>query len=181
MLASPGVLPAPRAIINAWVICARPGCVPDIENKACAAQDKRSAGSPALPKGAHRVLHTVGTWPSDHYLAGDKIEDICRHLACSKVGLKWRARYDATNPAWVQERPHDPSTPGQTPEHVARAIVSLYETLRHNGTGGGATVILQALTQQGIEPLPSRRTIYRILRRYHTEERAHGSHASMLG
>ncbi len=107
----------------------------------------------------------------DQYLADDKIEDICRHLACSKSWLyKWRNRYDATNAAWAQERSTRPKhPPTQTPEHVERAIVSLHLTLRHNGTGGGATAIMQALTQQGIEPVPSRRTIYRILRRYHTE------------
>ena len=47
--------------------------------------------------------------------------------------------------------------------------MSLYETLRHNGTGGSATAIMRALTQQGVEPVPSRRTMYRIVRRYRTE------------
>jgi transposase-like protein len=157
----------------------------DIENKTCEAQDKRGAGSPQLAKGtpmSQRTAHRRHL-ALDQYLANDKIEDICRHLACSKSWLyKWRARYDATNPAWVQERSTRPKhSPTQTPEHVARAIVSLYETLRHNGMGGGATVILQALTQQGIEALPSRRTLYRILRRYHTEVNVHESHASRLG
>ena len=107
----------------------------------------------------------------DKYLADDKIEDICWQLACSKSWLyKWRARYDATNPAWAQERSTRPThSPTQTPEYVAQAIVSLYETLRHNGTGGSATAIMGALTQQGIEPLPSRRTIYRVVRRHHKE------------
>jgi len=107
----------------------------------------------------------------DRYLADDKVEDICRHLACSKSWLyKWRDRYDAQHPAWTQERSTQPkSHPTQTPEHVARAIVSLDETLRHNGIGGSATAIMRALTQQGIEPVPSRRTMYRILRRHHKE------------
>jgi transposase-like protein len=107
----------------------------------------------------------------DQYLAEDKVEDICRHLACSKSWLyKWRNRYDAHNATWAQERPNKPkSHPTQTPEHVERAVVSLHLTLRHNGTGGGATAIMQALAQQGIEPVPSRRTIYRIVRRHHTE------------
>ena len=107
----------------------------------------------------------------DKYLAEDPIEDICRQLACAKSWLyKWRDRYDAHNPAWAQERSTRPkSHPTQTPEHVERAVVSLYLTLRHNGTGGGVTAIRQALTQQGIEPVPSRRTLYRILRRHHKE------------
>ena len=109
----------------------------------------------------------------DHYLAEDKVEDICRQLACAKSWLyKWRDRYDAHKPAWAQERSTRPkSHPTQTPEHVERAVVSLRLTLLHNGTGGGAAAIIQMLTQQGIEPVPSRRTIYRILHRHHKEEK----------
>ena len=107
----------------------------------------------------------------DKYLADDKIEDICQQLACSKSWLyKWRGRYDAHNPAWAQERSKSPkSHPTQTPERVERAVVSLHLTSLQNGTGGGVTAIMQALAQQGIEPVPSRRTIYRIVRRRHTE------------
>jgi len=107
----------------------------------------------------------------DKYLAEDKVEDICRQLACAKSWLyKWRNRYDAHNAAWAQERSKRPkSHPTQTPEHIERAVVSLHLTLLHNGTGGGATAIIQALLQQGIEPVPSRRTIYRIVHRHHTE------------
>jgi transposase-like protein len=107
----------------------------------------------------------------DRYLADEKIEDICRHVACAKSWLyKWRKRYDAANPAWVQERSTRPQhSPTCMPAHVVQAIVSLHEALRHNGTGGGVIAIMQALTQQGIEPVPSRRTMYRIIRRYDTE------------
>ena len=107
----------------------------------------------------------------DNYLADDPIEDICRHLACAKSWLyKWRDRYDASNPAWAQKRSTKPkSHPTQTPEHVERTVVSLSLTLRHDGTGGSVTAITQALTQRGIEPVPSRRTLYRILHRHHME------------
>jgi transposase-like protein len=105
----------------------------------------------------------------DKYRAEDSVEDICRQLACSKSWLyKWRDRYDAQNPAWTQERSKSPkSHPTQIPESVERAVVSLHLTLLHNGTGGGVTAITQALIQQGIEPVPARRTLYRILRRHH--------------
>ena len=107
----------------------------------------------------------------NQYLAEDKVEDICRQLACAKSWLyKWRGRYDAQNPAWAQEKSKRPkSHPTQTPASVERAVVSLHLTLRQNGTGGSAIAIMQALTQQGIEPMPSRRTIYRILRRHRKE------------
>jgi hypothetical protein len=105
----------------------------------------------------------------DTYLAEDNVEDICRQLACSKSWLyKWRDRDDAQHPAWAQERSTRPkSSPTQTPESVERAVGSLHLTLVHNGTGGGVTAITHALTQQGIEPVPSRRTLYRIVRRHH--------------
>ncbi len=107
----------------------------------------------------------------NNYLTEDKVEDICRQLACSKSWLyKWRGRYDAHHPAWAQERSKSPkSHPTHTPESVERAVVSLHLTLLQNGTGGGATAIMQALTQQGIEPMPSRRTIYRIVHHHHKE------------
>ena len=105
------------------------------------------------------------------------MEEICRQLAGAHSWLSpWRNRYDAPKAAWAQERPKRPKNhPTQTPEHVEGAVVSLHLTLRHNGTGGGVPAIMQALAQQGIEPVPSRRTIYRILRRYRTEVKEHGS------
>src|SRR2546427_6529708 len=88
----------------------------------------------------------------DQYLADDKGEDICRQLVCAKSWLyKWRDRSDAHNLAWVQERSTRPKhSPTQTPAHVARAIVSLHVTLRPNGTGGGATAIIQRRAHQRV-------------------------------
>ena len=116
----------------------------------------------------------------DTSLAADNVEDICRQLACAKSWLsKWRDRYAAHNPAWAQEQSTRPkSHPTQTPEHVERAVVSLSLTLRHNGTGGGVTAITHALAQQGIEPVPSRRTLYRILRRHRQAVKERGSRAA---
>ena len=121
---------------------------------------KETPMSPPTEQRRHQAIN--------HYLAEEKVEDICRQLACAKSWLyKWRGRYDAQNPAWAQERSTRPkSHPTQTSESVERAVVSLHLTLVHNGTGGGVTAITPALTQQGIEPVPSRRTMYRILRRH---------------
>jgi hypothetical protein len=47
--------------------------------------------------------------------------------------------------------------------------VALRHTLAQHGKGCGAASIQQALEQQGIAPLPSQRTIYRILHRYAKE------------
>ena len=107
----------------------------------------------------------------DRYLAGDPIEDICRELACSKSWLyKWRDRYLATDLSWSAELSRHPrTTPTKTPQRIAQAVVALRQTLAQQGTDWGAAAIQQALAQQGREPVPSQRTMYRILHRYAQE------------
>jgi hypothetical protein len=117
------------------------------------------------PRTAHRRHQAL-----DPYQTQDQVADLCQQLACATSGRdKWRDRSEAHNPAWAQERSTRPThSPTRTPAHVTRAIVSLHVTLRHNGPGG-ATAIIQALAQQGIEPGPSRRTICRLVHRHHKE------------
>ena len=107
----------------------------------------------------------------NRYLAGDPIEDICRAFACSKSWLyKWRDRYLATDPSWSEELSRSPRTnPTKTPQRIAQVVVALCQTLAQHGKGCGAASIQQALQQQGIEPVPAQRTIYRILHRYDKE------------
>ena len=107
----------------------------------------------------------------DRYLAGDPLEDICRALACSKSWLyKWRERYLATDPSWSAELSRRPrATPTKTSQRIAQVVVALRQTLAQHGQSRGAASIQQALAQQGIEPVPSQRTIYRILHRYDKE------------
>ncbi len=106
----------------------------------------------------------------DRYLAGDPIEDICRELACSKSWLyKWRDRYRVTDPSWSAAQSRRPrTTPTKTPQRIAQVVVALRQALAQHGKDCGAASIQQALAQQGIEPVPSQRTIYRILHRYAT-------------
>jgi transposase len=103
----------------------------------------------------------------DRYLAGDPIEAICRDLACSKSWLyKWRDRYLATDPSWSAARSRRPrTTPTKTPQRIAQVVVALRPTLAQQGHDCGTAAIQQALAQQGIEPVPSQRTIYRLLHR----------------
>jgi transposase-like protein len=107
----------------------------------------------------------------DRDLAGDPIEDLCRELACSKSWLyKWRDRYLATDPSWSAARSRHPKTPPtKTPQRIAQIVVALRQTLAQQGKDCGAAAIQQALAQQGIEPVPAQRTIYRILHRYTKE------------
>jgi transposase-like protein len=106
------------------------------------------------------------------YLAGDRIEEICRELGCSKSWLyKWRDRYQADDPTWAQEQTRRPrSNPRQTPATIAEAIIHLYQAWESQGSGRiSIATIWQALKEQDIDPLPSRRTIYRIVRRHSKE------------
>ena len=105
------------------------------------------------------------------YLAGDKIETICREMHCAKSWLyKWKARYQAEDPGWATRRSTQPRRkPRQTPQSIAQRVVSLHRTLTSNGKRVNAAAIQQGLQQQGIEPGPSYRTIYRILHRYAKE------------
>jgi transposase-like protein len=106
------------------------------------------------------------------YLAGDKIEEICRDLHCAKSWLyKWKTRYQADNPAWTAGLSTQPRRkPRQTPPPIAQQVVTVYHTLVQSGQQGSAATIQHALTAQGITPLPSRRTIYRILQRHKAEK-----------
>ena len=105
------------------------------------------------------------------YLAGDKIEVICRDLYCAKSWLyKWKARYQADNPTWATSRSTQPQRkPSQTPQPVVERMLTLSRTLEQQEKQGKTAAIHQELTQQGIEPIPSRRTIYRIIQRHEQE------------
>jgi len=106
------------------------------------------------------------------YLAGDNIETICRDLHCAKSWLyKWKARYQADDPGWATGRSTQPRRkPSQTPQLIAQHVITLRRTLVQNGEQGSAAAIQPGLKQQGIEPIPSLRTIYRILQRHAEKE-----------
>ena len=107
------------------------------------------------------------------YLAGEKVEDICRALSCSKSFLyRWQKRLNLANlnDGWQKARSRRPlKSPLKTTETVCQHIIHLDQALRNNGPSAGAKKIQQALKQQTIPPLPSIRTIYRILQRHQKE------------
>jgi transposase-like protein len=106
------------------------------------------------------------------YLAGDRIDDICRQMACSKSWLyKWKKRYQADDLSWAQPRSRRPrSQVTKTPERIAQAIIELRQSLAQTGGHDGAAAIVRALARQGIAPVPSHRTIYRILQRHEKKQ-----------
>lgn len=106
------------------------------------------------------------------YLDGDPIEVICQEMGCSKSWLyKWRDRYQAGDPTWAQEVSRRPATsPSKLSTTLEEKIVYLRQTAVSTGAGpASAATIRQALKDTGVEPVPSRRTIYRVLQRHEKE------------
>src|SRR6516225_11722650 len=106
------------------------------------------------------------------YLDGDPIEVICQEMGCAKSWLyKWKNRYQATDPAWSQERSRRPATtPAKTPEAIEAEIVALRQVLSPDGSETvSARVIREHLRHHPLASRPSLRTISRILNRQTTE------------
>jgi len=106
------------------------------------------------------------------YLAGDPIDVICRQMRCSKSWLyKWKNRYQAGDPIWAQPRSRRPRTQAaHMPPGIEQAVIQWRHTLAQAGQRHGAAAIQHALRQHGLEPVPSARTIYRILQRHDQKE-----------
>lgn len=148
----------------------------DIENKngVLPAQPDAPRYLPLSPHGEDRRHQAIA-----RYLAGDRIEEICQELGCSKSWLyKWRDRYQADDATWAQEQTRRPrSNSRQTPDTIVEAIIHLCQAWESQGAGRtSVATIWQALKEQGIDPLPSRRTIYRIVQRHSKEANRATSH-----
>ena len=102
------------------------------------------------------------------YLKGDRIDDICHQMACAKSFLyKWRNRYSSYDPNWAKERSRKPNVnQAKTSEHIEQAVVTMQHTLVKSKQPSDPKDIHQALTEQGVENLPTVRTIYRIVKRH---------------
>jgi transposase len=118
----------------------------------------------------------------ERYLAGDPIAVICQEMGCAKSWLyTWKKRYQVTESDWVEERSRRPQTsPTKTPEALEAEIVRLRQTLSPSGSGPvSADVIRDHLRQRGDGSMPSRRTIYRMLKRQAKEVNAHSFPSSV--
>jgi hypothetical protein len=115
------------------------------------------------------ALHLRRQDAIERYLAGDPMEAMCWEMGCSKSWLStWKHRYEASKPNGFQERSRRPRiTPTPTPEALERAIVRLRDSVSPGESRSvSAQVIREHLSRHDVESLPSRRTIYRILKRH---------------
>jgi hypothetical protein len=102
------------SIINAWSPCTQHHVCQDIENNAYAERDNRSAGYPQLSKATPLSQRTAHRRPQaiDHYLAQDKVEDLCQQLACAKsCSTSGGIAMMLTILPGPRNGLHDPSTP----------------------------------------------------------------------
>jgi transposase InsO family protein len=100
-------------------------------------------------------------------VAGETAGEICLSLKRSPRWLyKWVARFRSGDPQWSEEKSRRPQTqPRRTPFDVEQAVRLVRLDLYNHGLFCGAQAIRWELEDWGVEPLPSLRTINRILRR----------------
>jgi len=112
------------------------------------------------------------------YLAGEVPEVICTSLGKSKSWLyRWVGRYLDGNPTWNETRSRRPLTSSQrTPNEIEEIVKLIRLSLYNKGLFCGAQAILWELEDLGVTPLPSLRTINRILARNELTHRRTGTY-----
>lgn len=110
------------------------------------------------------------------YFDGESPENIYLSLGRSKAWLyKWLGRYDQDHPDWHQDRSRSPLT---SPQRTAREIEEIVKLTRlslyNHDLFCGTQAILWELEEQSVQPLPSPRTINRILSRNNLTHRRTG-------
>lgn len=110
--------------------------------------------------------------------AGERPEAICASLGKSKAWLyKWIRRHLENNNAWNQSRSRSPLS---APQHMSAEIEEIVKMVRLNLYNQdlfcGAQAIHWELGELGVKPLPSIRTINRILSRNELTHRRTGKY-----
>jgi len=110
------------------------------------------------------------------YFNGESPENIYLSLGRSKAWLyKWLDRYDPDDPDWCKDRSRSPlASPQRTAREIEEIVKLTRLSLYNQGLFCGAQAILWELEEQNVQPLPSVRTINRILSRHHLTHRRTG-------
>jgi putative transposase len=109
---------------------------------------------------------------------GESPESICTSLGKSKVWLyKWLKRYNDKESSWCADRSRRPhSTPMHTPAEIMEIVKMIRLNLYNQDLFCGAQAIHWELEELGVKPLPSIRTINRILSRNELTHRRTGKY-----
>ena len=116
----------------------------------------------------------------ERYSSGEQITSIARSMGYSRKWVyKWIERHDSSDEAdgWNQSRSSCPqSSPRQLTVNVVEAVKMVRLSLYNKGLFCGAQAIEWELREQGVEPVPSLRSINRILSREELTHRRTGSY-----
>ena len=101
------------------------------------------------------------------YLAGESPQSICASLGKTTRWLyKWILRHTPDDPAWFEDQSRRPlSSPCRTPAEIEKIVEMVRLNLYNKGLFCGAQAIRWELEDLAVQPLPSLRTINRILNR----------------
>jgi len=116
----------------------------------------------------------------DRYSSGERITTIARSMGYSRKWVyKWVERHHSSDDAsdWNQSRSSSPqSSPRQLTENIVEAVKIVRLNLYNHGLFCGAQAIEWELREQAVEPVPSLRSINRILSREELTHRRTGSY-----
>jgi putative transposase len=125
-------------------------------------------------------LELKRTWAVQRFLNGEKSESICASLGCSKSWLyKWVNRCLGGDPFWVESQSRRPLVnPRHTPPEIEEIVKLVRLNLYNQDLFCGAQAISWEMEELGVQPLPSMRTINRILNRQGLTHRRTGRYES---
>lgn len=110
------------------------------------------------------------------FKAGENPESICTSLGRTKVWLyKWIKRFSEDDALWYEDYSRRPRViPNRTPSEIEEIVKMVRLNLYNQDLFCGAQAILWELEDFGVKPLPSVRTINRILARNELTHRRTG-------
>jgi len=120
----------------------------------------------------HRILAV------QRFKNGESPESICTSLGKSRVWLyKWIKRYSGEEPSWCEDRSRRPfSMPLHMPSEVEEIVKMVRLNLYNQDLFCGAQAIYWEMEELGVRPLPSIRTINRVLSRNDLTHRRTGKY-----
>lgn len=109
---------------------------------------------------------------------GESPESICTSLGKSRFWLyKWVKRYSGEETSWCEDRSRRPhATPNHTSDEIEEIVKMVRLNLYNKDLFCGAQAILWEMEDLGVKPLPSARTINRILARNELTHRRTGKY-----
>jgi transposase-like protein len=123
-----------------------------------------------------KAVETERASAVQRFLDGEKPRVICAsHGRTTPWLYKWIKRYDPENPSWHQSQSRQPhNNPQRTPEEIEEIVELVRLSLYNKGLFYGDQAIRWELEDLGVKPLPSLRTINRILSRRQLSHRRTG-------